>query len=214
MTSPSKSSHPKVRLLSEQLEELRASFSERHATLGEIIRFLEGRAYTLLMIVFALPFAVPVSVPGSSTPLGIIIAVIAVQLALKRLPWLPRRLLDWRLPPGFFTKLIPVTARLVRSLERALHPRWPAWTESHAAIAVHLLVIVVHAFLLALPVIFPFTNLFPGWVILILACGLLERDGLFLAVGHALSVLNVLYFLAIAHAAKEAMIKIWAYLLG
>lgn len=205
---------PQPTLLSEQLEELRRRCADRPATLREIIGMLEGRAYTLLTIVFALPFVVPVSVPGSSTPLGLIVAVIAAQLAIGRLPWLPRRLLEWHVPAGFFNKLVPVTARIVRKLEGVFHPRWPVWTASASARAFHLLVMVVAALLLALPILVPLTNTFPGWTILLLAFGLVERDGICLLIGHVAFLLTVAYFVLIGSAVLEAVIHTWHWLFG
>lgn len=199
----------RARLLSEQLDDLRAAFSDRPATLREVIEALQGRAYTLLIILFALPFVAPVSVPGSSTPLGLLIASIAGQLAFGRLPWLPRRVLSWRLPAGFFTKLVPVTARMVRKLERVLHPRWPGWTSRPSMRAMHLLAIAGAALLLALPVLVPFTNTAPGWVILLLACGLLERDGAFLLAGYAALAATLVFFALIGSAFTEAVVHSW-----
>lgn len=204
----------RARLLSEQLEELRLTFSHRPATLREVVVSLEGRAYTLLMIVFALPFVAPVSVPGSSTPLGLIIASIAVQMAFGRLPWLPRQLLDWRLPPGFFARVIPVTAKIVRAIERVLHPRWPWWTASPVVKGIHLLAIVVAALLLALPILVPLTNMFPGWAILLLACGLLERDGVFILIGYAVFMITAAFFVLIGSAATEVLAHLWQWLAG
>jgi hypothetical protein len=175
VSAPAELQAARPRLLSEQLEDLRGTFGERTVTLRDVVAALEGRAYTLLIILFSLPFILPVSVPGSSTLLGGIIAVIAAQLAFDRLPWLPRRLLDRPLPQGFFKRVIPVTAGIVRFLERVLHPRWAGWTDSVRARRVHLLTIVVAAFLLALPIVVPFTNMFPGWVSSCSPAGYLRR---------------------------------------
>ena len=202
------------KLLSEELQELRRKFAAYPATLQEVMTALEGRAYALLMIIFALPFAPPVSVPGSSTPLGLIIAVVSVQLAFGRLPWLPRRILEWRVPSGFFTKLIPLTERIVLVLERVLHPRWPTWTNTPMVRAVHLLTIVAAALLLALPVLIPFTNMFPGWVILLVACGLLERDGLFILVGYGMFLATVVYFALIGSALTGGLLHTWHWIAG
>ena len=65
--------------LSARLEDLRRRFADQPATLREVIALLEGQAYTLLIILLALPFSPPASVPGSSTPLGLIIAVVAAH---------------------------------------------------------------------------------------------------------------------------------------
>jgi len=87
------------------------------------------------MMLLTLPFLLPVSVPGMSTPFGLAIAVIAVQLALGRLPWLPRWLLDQPLPAGFLIRVVAVPRGAVRMLERLLRPRWAALTGSAWLIA-------------------------------------------------------------------------------
>jgi hypothetical protein len=167
-----------------------------------------------LMILFALPFVAPVSVPGSSTPLGLLIALVAAQMAFGKQPWLPARVLDWRLPAGFFHKLIPVTQRVVRLLERVLHPRWPQVTGSAAWRAAHLLVITIAALLLALPIFVPFTNMIPGWTILLLACGLLERDGVVVVIGYAMFAVTLLYFTVIGSAVTAAVEHAWHWVAG
>jgi hypothetical protein len=202
------------RLLSEQLADLRSRFAETRASLREVLAALEARAFTLLLILLALPFVAPVSVPGSSTPLGLLIATVAVQLAFGRLPWLPRRVLDWRLPAGFFTKVIPVTQRIVQKLERGLHPRWSMLTATPTWRAVHLLTITVAALLLALPILVPLTNTLPGWTILLLGCGLLERDGVFVALGHAMFIATVVFFLLAGSAITTGLLHLWHWVAG
>jgi len=205
---------PKPKLLSEQLADLRCRFAERPASLREVLVALEGRAFTFLMILFALPFVAPVSVPGSSTPLGLLIAGVAAQLAFGRLPWLPRRVLDWRLPAGFFTKVIPVTQRIVSKLEKVLHPRWPRFTAPGSPRATSLLIITLAALLLALPIFVPLTNMLPGWTILLLACGLLERDGVFIALGYLMFVVTSMFFVAVGSAITAALEHMWHWVAG
>jgi hypothetical protein len=205
---------PKPRLLSEQLADLRLRFAERRASLREVLVALEARAFTLLMILLALPFIAPVSVPGSSTPLGLLIAGVAVQLAFGRLPWLPRRVFDWRLPAGFFTKVIPVTQRIVVKLERVLHPRWPQFVELPSWRAAHLLTITFAALMLALPIFIPLTNMLPGWAILLLACGLLERDGVFIALGYGMLAITMVFFVVIGSAITAALEHMWHWAAG
>lgn len=200
------------RLLSERLVALHHTFADRPARLGDVIAALQERAYALLMILLALPFLPPVSVPGSSTPLGLLIAAIAVQLAAGRLPWLPQRFLNWSLPPGFFSKLVNVTLRLVKAIEKVLHPRWLALTANAWWRGCHLIMIVVAALLLALPVIFPFTNMLPGWTIMLLACGLLERDGVVIVAGYAMLVVTTVFFALLALGGTEAFHRLWAWL--
>jgi len=101
-SSPAGEAPVRPRKLSEELAALQGWFAERPVTLREVISVLHGRAYDLLLILLALPFCTPVPLPGLSTPLGLVIAVISLRLALGQSPWLPERLQDRRLPPGFF----------------------------------------------------------------------------------------------------------------
>ncbi|MSU22258.1 MAG: exopolysaccharide biosynthesis protein [Opitutus sp.] len=202
-TDPAAPLPPPARALSAELTQLQLALADRSVTLREIISVLGGRAYELLLILFALPFLLPVSVPGTSTPLGLAVAAISAQLAVGRLPWLPRRLLDWRLPPGFLAKVLAVTQRVVRCLERVLRPRWLALTGAGWACALHLFVVTAAALLLALPMPIPFTNTLPGWTILLLAAGLLERDGLFVVMGYGAMVATLVLFSLLGVGAGE-----------
>lgn len=200
------------RPLSVELAQLRDAFAERPATLREIIAVLAGRAWELLMILFVLPFLLPVSVPGTSTPLGLTVAVIAAQLAFGRLPWLPRRLLDKELPAGFLVKVLGATQGVVKFLERALRPRLPALTSARWLNALHLGVALAAALLLALPLPIPFTNTLPGWTILLLAAGLMERDGVFVLGGYAAMVATIVLFVSVGAAVQGTFSAMWLWL--
>jgi hypothetical protein len=56
------------------------------------------------------------------------------------------------------------------------------------------------ALALLLPLPIPFTNSFPAWTILLLAAGLLERDGLFILAGYLIFAAGVFYFIFLGEA--------------
>ena len=57
------------------------------------------------------------------------------------------------------------------------------------------LLIMLAALLLMLPLgAIPFTNAMPAWAILLLAIGMLQRDGLFIAIGYALVSATLVWF--------------------
>jgi len=183
--------------------DLQGRFAERTVTLREVIAVLHGRAYLLLVILLALPFCAPVSLPGLSTPLGAVIALISLRLALGQRPWLPERLLDWRLPPGFFVRVFRMTARLLRFLETLLRPRATAFVEARILRNLHAVVMLVAAGVLLLPLPIPLTNAFPAWAIILIAAGLLERDGAFVAAGYAMFAAGTAYFILLGGAAHQ-----------
>jgi hypothetical protein len=189
--------------LSEELAGLQARFAEEAVTLRAVIEVLRGRAYLLLLILLALPFGTPIPLPGLSTPFGAVIALIALRLALGQHPWLPDRLLDRRLPPGFFRRLLTATAWIIRFFEVFLRPRLTPVAEIGLLRQLHAVVILVAALVLLLPLPIPFTNAFPAWVILFIAAGLLERDGGFIAAGYVVFTAGVGYFLFLGGAAHH-----------
>ncbi len=179
--------------LSEVLLHIIASFHERPVSLREVIALLQGRAYLLLMLLLSLPFLLPIPLPGLSFLLGSVIALIALRLTLGQKPWLPARLLDRELPPKFFPTLLAGASRVLRYLEVMLKPRQLWLTDSPLLVQLHAFIIFVAAFVLLLPLP-PGTNFPPALCIILMAGGLLERDGRFILAGYLAFALNVVFF--------------------
>jgi hypothetical protein len=203
---------PPPRKLSEELADLHIRAGDRAVPLREVIFVLRNRAYMLLIMLLALPFIQPVPLPGLSTPLGLAIVLIALRLSLGQRPWLPMKIQRARLPAGFFGKLISFTSRLLRFLESVLRPRWPAITGRAWFNQVHAIVILVSALVLLLPLPIPLSNLLPAWAIFLLACGLLERDGLFIGLGYFAFAAGIAYFVLLGNIANEAFEHAWEWL--
>jgi hypothetical protein len=203
-----------ARKLSEDLAALQARFGDRPVTLREMIVTLRRRAYLLIVILLALPFVTPIPVPGLSTPFGLAIAFVALRLALGQRPWLPKKLQRRELPAAFFAKVLAVAMRVVRLLESFLRPRLAGLSARGAVLQLHALFILIAALALLLPLPIPFSNSFPAWTILLLAAGMLERDGLFILLGYVVCVLGVLYFLLLGHATGQVIRALRHWLLG
>ncbi len=191
----------KPRKLSEELAGLRASAGERAVTLREVIQTLGGRAYLLLVLLLSIPFITPIPLPGLSTPFGLAIALIAFRLSLGQRPWLSKNLQRKELPAGFIGKVFGVSEKLLRFLEKLLRPRLTFLTDTPLLVQLHAVVILIAALALLLPLPIPFSNAFPAWTILLLAAGLLERDGLFILTGYAVFVGAVFFFILLGGAA-------------
>ena len=212
MTSERPLPPPPPRKLSLELAELHARAGDRAVPLREVIFVLRQRAYLLLIVLLALPFIQPVPLPGLSTPLGLAIVLIALRLSLGQRPWLPMKIQRAKLPAGFFGKVLTITQRLLRFLESVLRPRWPAVTGTALLNQVHAIVILASALILLLPLPIPLSNLLPAWAIFLLACGLLERDGLFIALGYVAFAIGAAYFFLLGTFANEAFQHAWEWL--
>lgn len=183
-----------ARRLSEEIGLLVAAFAERSVTLREVMSVLRGRAYTLLLILMALPFCTPIPLPGLSLPFGLAIAVIGFRLALGQTPWLPARLLDTRMPPRFFGRLLGAAWRLIRMLETVLRPRWIWLVRSRPMHPLTGAVLCVSGLLMLLPLPIPFSNGLPALTVVLIASALLEDDGYCLMAGGVAFLASLAYF--------------------
>lgn len=203
---------PLPRKLSEELADIQVRFALKPVTLREVIYRLRGRAYMLLLVLLALPFITPIPLPGLSTPFGLAIGFITLRLTLGQRPWLPMRLQRKVLPAGFFTKVFAVSTRVIRFMEKFLRPRLAALSSSGLLLQSHAFLMFLAALTLLLPLPIPFTNSFPAWTILLIAAGMLERDGWFILAGYIVFAAGVLYFIFLGGAAAQAVTALRTWL--
>jgi hypothetical protein len=164
------------------------------------------RAYTLLLILLSLPFITPIPLPGLSTPFGLAVGLIALRLMLGQKPWLPERVLNRPIPPGFFGRVFKFAAGVIRFLEKLLKPRLTFLTDTVFLYRTHAALMMLAAAALLLPLPIPFTNTFPAWTIILVAAGLLERDGFFILGGYIAFAAGVLYFVFLGEAAQRTVV--------
>lgn len=188
---------PRPRRLSGEIEALLEKLSERPVTLREIIAVTHSRAYTLLLILLSLPFCLPVPVPGLSTALGAVIALIGLRLSLRADPWLPAAVLDAPVPSSKVALVLRGSLRLARGLEVFLRPRLCFLVDY--AILHHLYgaMICISGLLLLLPLPIPFSNLVPALAVIFLSAAIIERDGYFIIVGTLMFAVTIAFFGAI-----------------
>lgn len=194
-------SRGRPRKLSEELADLRVRAGERAVTLREVLYVLGGRGYLLLVLLLALPFITPIPLPGLSVPFGLAIALIALRLSLGQRPLLSKNLQRKELPAGFIARLFNVAEKILRFLEKLLRPRISFLTDTPLLVQMHAVLMLLAAVALLLPLPIPFTNSFPAWAILLVAAGLLERDGVFILAAYVVFSAGVCYFVFLGEAA-------------
>lgn len=200
--------------LSTVLEGLLArEHSEAGLTLGEVFQRMGDRGFGLLLVVLSLPSALPIPAPGYSTPFGIVIALLAVQMLLGRTtPWLPARAAQIRLHGRFVDAMLGFFTRFFGRLEFLIRPRM-RWVGSRAGLAGLGALVLLMACLMILPV--PLTNTAPAIVIFLTGIGLTEEDGLFSLFAALLGVIAtalyavVLYLLVRFGLEGIEMVKAW-----
>ena len=166
--------------LGDAIAKVLGNSGERGPSIGEITSGVGEKGFGILLVVLSLPSALPVPAPGYSTPFGIVIALIALQMMLgRRTVWLPRRLEAIRVRPKLADKMLGTASGFLRRIESWIRPR-QRWIGSRTGQAGLSTVVLVMACLMMLPI--PLTNTLPAMVVFMLGVGLSEEDG-WLAIG-------------------------------
>ena len=181
---------------------------------GTILRHTRGRGLQVISIILCLPFLSPVSVPFLSIPFGVAIAICGLRVALRHEPWLPSFVMTRSIPFAVLEKMLRFGIAAHTKLEKFLRPRWAAAAVGHPAQMAAGITIALAAIMLSLPIPppFPLTNTIPGFAIILLSLGLLERDGLVIVVGYVLTALAAVYVALIATLGGVGVAQLWKYL--
>ena len=193
---------PSSQVLESLLDQAPADFF----TFGWLMSALHQRSFGILMLLLGLLATVPI---GSTVP-GIVLAAVAVQMIAGRsAPAFPRFITARRLPTRYLSVLAARSIPVLRYLENAVHPRWPAAFET-AKRFVGIIVLLLTSILLLIPV--PLSNIAPAIVIALIALAYIEEDGLLICFAFlAALVLIAAASAAVWGAAVSAMliIRFW-----
>lgn len=197
-------SYPPARL-SEDLRRILAQANGKGVTIGKIIEILHGRGFDVLIIILVLPFCTPIPLPGLSTPFGMILMFFGLRIALRKRPWLPRRLLNVEIPYPTLTKIIKGALAVATRLEKILHPRFRFFKDWPSFNFLNGMSILISAFVLALPLPIPFTNTLPAWSILLIAAGMMENDGAVIVAGYLMAGMTWVYLTSLVWVGKAGL---------
>ncbi len=201
---------PGEKPLSALVEELFAIEGDRPVTVGEIAERIDERGFGVLLILLALPTLVPVLPPGTSGVMGALYGLLAIQMAVgHRRPWLPRRVLAYRLPPRAVEVLRVRGIEVLRRMERLSRPRWTPLGDA-ALLRLCAVFVLAMGGVLFLPL--PFLNTLPGLAMLAIGVGLLNRDGILLLFGIGLSLLVLSLVGASFRALRDVLDWLWTFL--
>lgn len=155
-----------------------------------------GSGATMVTVLF---FGLLALVPSPGLPVGLVLGS-AVTLIVTRMMIrggdvvLPSFIATRRLPRAFLDAVLRRTIPLLRRTEKRMRPRMVRFSTGAGATAAGFM-IIAQGVILAFPV--PFGNAFPGIAIVVLALGLLGRDGVCVLVGHGLGILAAVLLFAL-----------------
>lgn len=158
--------------------------SETDVPVGILLYRLRRRSFGGLLFFLSILSLIP----GISIFAGIVMIILSVQLLLGfKAPKLPRFMSEYRVSAKNLKTTLKHAAPKIERLEKYIQPRLLSFTLFPFTLMIGLLVLCLSAMVI---VPLPLTNFLPALSICLMSLGLLERDGLLIFVGLALSVIS------------------------
>lgn len=169
------------------LQELSASRQET-LPLCEVFDAFGPRVHGSALLVLSLFGAVPLPMPGTSALFGIPTALVAAHLFIfGGGADLPKRVQNAPVSVAMLRAIARYASPVLRRLERFSRPRWRGLARQDRLVGIASFYL---AAIVSLPL--PFVNELPSILILLLAWGLLQQDGIVVAIGLLGTVLLTL----------------------
>lgn len=160
--------------------------------LGDLLKDFGPAAFGMLLFIGVLPAFIPVPGVGGAIG-GPMVVLVGVQLLLGlRKVWLPAFLARRGPHRSAMVRFRQRMAPWLRRLEKIVRPRMGGFVDNRIALSFTGVLLVLLGILLALPI--PFTNYVFGFLLLLFALALLERDGALLLVAWIAGAIAVVVF--------------------
>jgi hypothetical protein len=174
--------------------------------MGELVDNAAESGFGFLVGVLAL-IAIPFF--GLSTPFGLAIALVSSQLAFGRArPWLPERVRKRVLSMAMLDRVLALLTRRLRWLAKSTSRRWERLlTRKLVGLSITMLGLG-----LALPLPIPGSNLIFIVPIIVYSIGLLERDGVWIVVGHIMTLIDLALSVAFGATVVAVLTRVWHWL--
>ena len=182
---------PPVRRLSQDLRAILREANGRAMTVAELEEILQGRGFAMFILLLSAPFIVPA--PGLSVPFGIALMLLGLRIAIGRKALLPAFILRRTLSYRTLARIVTPLAGVAERFEKRIRPRMHFLQTHPWAVNLIGVGIVSGGFILSLPLPIPFSNTLPAVSIMLLAAGLMERDGLLVLWGYIMGALSWVY---------------------
>jgi len=192
-------------VISERLSQLAEDVEGETATMAWILGQLHERAFGLFLLVLALPCCIPF-LYGVPQVVALPLMFISVQMLIGRdVPWLPQKLGARSVSKSGLEDLARRAGPWLRRIEAVSRPRLVTLTRPPLDQVVGLALVLFSASIL---VPLPGTNTVPGFAVVIVAMGLLQRDGILVVLGSLLGTAWIAS-LVFAGASLVSLIRGW-----
>ncbi|QFT96155.1 Exopolysaccharide synthesis, ExoD [Roseovarius sp. THAF8] len=196
---------PEDLAISDRLNQLTARAEGTEVSLAWILEQLHERAFGLFLLILALPCCIPF-LYGVPQIVALPLMFVSVQIMIgRRVPWLPGKLAARRVATASLRRLAERAGPWLRRIEAVSKPRLGVLTRRPMDHFVGAALVLFSASIL---VPLPATNTVPGFAVVVVAMGLLQRDGILVLIGAVLGTAWIATLL-FAGATLVSLIRGW-----
>ena len=193
------------RAISARLEDLANDAQGAPVTLEWIMGQLHERAFGLFLLILALPCCIPF-LYGLPQVVALPLMFVSAQILMgRKVPWLPGKLAARSVSAESLENLSTRAGPWLRRIEALSKPRLTFLTRDPLDRLLGLALVLFSASIL-LPI--PLTNTVPGFAVVVIAMGLLQRDGILVILGTLLGT-SWIATLLIAGVSLTSLIRAW-----
>jgi len=195
------------RHINDILDDIKSGISDDTSTLGALVDVMHERGFGILIFLFALPMAIPLPVPPG---VNLLFSVPLLFLTFQQIygakkPWLPQSIRNKSINKAKLNKMIDGAKPWTNRLSVFVKPRMGFMTHGMVSCAIG-----VFGFLFALCVSIPvpMTNTVPSFAILLMAIGILMRDGLAILGGMIVGSIWILLLATLGISGFKALLNL------
>jgi len=188
------------------LERFRAGLGEAEVSLAEVTAALDERSIGTFLLLLSIPTVAPIPL-GPSMLFNLPLLLYCLRLVVRpNEVGLPARLARRSVTRETAERLLDAAIPRIRAVERFLCPRWPVLADIGRGPRFRFLCLVL-AIVAFVPL--PLMGWLPGFALIFMALGLIERDGRAVALGLVTALAALIVALGIAGGMAYAGFELW-----
>jgi hypothetical protein len=183
-----KKNKPKIGL--QIAKKFKSTQNKDQISIGEFVDSMGETGFGLLILIFAFGIIIPTPPPFPSI-ISIPLVIFGYQMLIgNKAPVLPKTIAKYSVNRNVLAALVKKSASIIYRIEKILKPRLPIMFNDFFEKLTGAFILLFSSFIL-LPI--PLSNYIPGIGILIIAFGILTKDGLAVIVGMLVGYSGVLF---------------------
>ena len=185
-------------------------FAGQKPRVGTIVEALHERGFGVLLILFSLPLCIPVPKPPPvDTILGIPLFYLCLQMIQGRdVPKLPKKVLDYEISADLLITAFTRGRKWLERFERLFRPRMTSVFSDHTLSRI--CGVLGMGLTCSVMVPFPFSNTVPSLCMVVMATGIINRDGVAALAAGIFGTLWVITLAVLAAVGSQWLVGLFA----